>query len=99
MNDSGAAMSSGKVQDGDLLLQVNRVDVTNCPRPVEVCISRGTWYVSLCGDCAHTMVMSKGEGLHLHIRMCDAVRIHYRAINGAHYLYRLYQQPRFECMR
>jgi hypothetical protein len=39
MNDSGAAMSSGKVQDGDLLLQVNRVDVTNCPRPVEVCIS------------------------------------------------------------
>ena len=34
LNDGGSAMASGKIKEGDVLLQVSRVDVTNCPRPV-----------------------------------------------------------------
>ena len=33
LNEGGSAMVSGKIKEGDMLLQVSKVDVTNCRRP------------------------------------------------------------------
>ena len=63
LNEGGSAMASDKIKEGDVLLQVSRVDVTNCPRPVDA----STFLTSMCAIEYQTRVFSNSA--HVPVRV------------------------------